>query len=269
MDIILDKIQRAERRNISRSALISAGLMTVTFLLGWIWVANFRVLFPEQKKEYVLVGMTEVGMGLADFGNNVNGSGDDNNFHAPSATPGAGTPGHSELSANVPTPNPSNTQTVTTTQPTAPEIQADGPKQSDSPNSTTSNNNNTDPNKTGTGGNEQNTGSNHGTGDQIGDRGSPDAHVLNNDGMFAFGDGLGNRKYLELARPVYAAQQEGVLTFEFIIAPEGHVKFVKAPVSSNTALVKAGKDAIYKWKFEPIDGGGDQTSKVTITFRLK
>lgn len=267
MDIILEKCVTTERKNVGRSALITGAVLTSVFALGWIWNAMFPYLFPVKKKEYVEVAV--MGMGLADFGNNVNGSGDVNNMLPPSPTPGDGTPGHSdaahEASAPV-SPVVSNNPPITTNNPDAPVVQKEGPKADD--HTTASSGQPDNSNQHGTGGNDTGFGSNDGDGTGIGDKGDPNAHVLNNDGTFAF-EGVGSRKYIDLPRPVYTAQQEAKLTFDFIIAPDGHVKYVKGPVTQHTSLKQAGVDAIYRWKFEAAEDGKDLASKVTITFRLK
>ena len=121
-------------------------------------------------------------------------------------------------------------------------------------------------------------GSNSGQTGTVGNVGSPDIKHLDPDGMYDFGaggggngGGLKGRKPLSLSKPKYDVQQEGKVTFEFVVDPSGEVVYAKAvPPISKPALAKAGIDAIKNnWKFSKINSDENQTIRVTMTFKLK
>jgi len=116
-------------------------------------------------------------------------------------------------------------------------------------------------------------GSNHGDGTGIGNRGTPNTKVLDPEGLYSFGSGnkgLLGRRPLLLIKPEYTVQKEDIIRFELTIRPDGSVQSVyPLTLSDAPELIKSGRMAIMKWKFNSVDSEEFQKTQVTITFRLK
>ena len=122
-------------------------------------------------------------------------------------------------------------------------------------------------------------GSNQGDGDDVGNQGAPNIKVLDPNGLYSFGAGVGggasNRAPLSLPPPAYTAQEEGRLTFKFILKPDGTVGSVTTVgvVGPNQQSIKrAGINAIKRWRFSRLKSNQPQVNQqltVTITFKLR
>ena len=269
---------------------VSVASILIFFLMtaSW-WQAILFPVPPSESAQYVTLG-------AIDFGNFHEGSGNVNNFLDPSKTPGPEKPAPAEntapqpVKANVapepvvtgsevsevktPEVKPVPVPTKPVVNPTPAPVVNTPPVKPKPSNSALYDNNDNGTAKTG--------GSNHGEGTEVGNRGNPSSKVLYDQGGDQ-GDGVGigpggpgtfsglkNRKAVSTPMPVYNVQTEAKLSFEFKIAPDGSVSFVKRPVTPYTDLAKAGQDAIYKWKFNALeDEAPDQWVTVTITFKLK
>lgn len=110
----------------------------------------------------------------------------------------------------------------------------------------------------------------------VGNQGTP-IKQLDPDGLFSFGQGIGGgsseRGILALPKPNYTSQEEGRLTFQFTIMPDGRVSAVRLQgLTDKLSLKQAGIAAIRQWKFTKLRPDQPQTpftTTVTITFRLK
>lgn len=255
-----------------RSGAITISIGVMFFLVSLFWT------FVETTDPPLFEVLSE-GSGGVDFGNWVEGSGNVNNFEAPSPHPGEGKAKVNQIvkttSVNEKTTLSGEAEESEVTSPPVKETknkdkktqnQFDKPQESIKNEQAVSNTNaNSNANQSG--------GSNHGNSNQVGNRGRDDVKILDIDGLYSFGtgeEGLQGRKPISLPKPVYEVEAEAKITYEFTIAPDGSVKHVKAlTLSSNAELKNAGIKAIYKWKFEPIEENKIQKTKVTITFKLK
>ena len=284
---LLKELEEQEKKDLKNSFFITFLLILFLIPLLIVWNAVMGTIPPPEDEQYEVAGSI-------DFGNYTEGSKKINNFEAPSETPSEEpeadpepTPVVEEASQPVTNTNEqiitteaeeAETETVSNTQPVenpkpsiTPKVSEpvkETPKEKEQPKTET-----VTETKTVTKPKAQTGGSDHGDSNTPGNRGRDDTQVLDPNGMYTFGEGgngLHGRKPLDLPNPRYLVQQEARLKFEFIISPDGTVKYVKPPITSNIGLKKAGMDAIYKWKFEPVpDGEGDQKTSVSITFKLK
>lgn len=271
------QIAQEEQKNAKKSILITAAVFIIAALFLLVWNALLSPVVPIEEELYVTTGRI-------DFGNWTEGSSNVNNFQDPSPNP---------------SDNPKSQTTPMETQPreaVSQPTQVIGSENANTPNEITKTNSETvndNPSKTPT--NTQNPtktpttptkesqfemsededgGSNHGNGDQTGNRGRDDTRVLDPKGAYSWGDGgdgnLNGRTPISLPQPKYETQADAKLTFEITIAPNGSVKYVKAPMTTYNELADAGKEALYKWKFNDIgQSGQDQKIKVTIKFFRK
>jgi TonB family protein len=242
-----------------KGMLYTALALAIVFLCFQIWKAK-PIHFPgmaqkqfEVTAEFDFTGELGSG-GMMDFGNNKMGSGDVDNFEDPSPTPGDAPATNTNEAAVV---DPVKESWMTSTDPTGVTANP-GDKEVRNP----------DPNSQFNAG-----GSNHGIGDDVANWGRPDHHQLNDNGSFVWGTGgtgLGGRKWISLPDPEYKVNDETKITFEFVIAPSGDVVSVSRPISGSQELVRAGMEAIKKWKFQPVDPDSpNQKVKVTIIFRMQ
>jgi hypothetical protein len=260
--ILLEKEHQLEVKDQKRSAAITGGIAVVLILSSLFWTAMAGVIPPIGEPSWKTIGM------LADFGNHVEGSGKVNNFEDPSPTP-ADRPKTDNVAKADPKTNPANAPKV---------IESNTPSNtttnaSNQANNTTSNSNSESKPANTNASSNPSGGSNDGKGKGIGNQGDPAAKVLNEGGMFAFGNGIGGsagRRPLKVDLPNYNVQQEARIKFSFIILPDGKVALVKPEATPYADLAKVGKDAIEKWRFSEVDEGeGNLKTSVTITFRLK
>jgi hypothetical protein len=268
LKIALTRAEQLGKKDEKISIGITTGIGILLALLGVIWLATMGTLPAIEEPEWKTIGL------LADFGNGVEGSSNVNNFEDPSPTP-AHAPHNvshdaaAQTSASQPVRSDAG-QTVTqdhTETVAAPPVRND-PKPNTTPSTNTSPSPRPGSSTTGPPG-----GSNHGNGTAIGNAGDPRATVLNDDGRFQFGDGIGGgggRKPLKLDLPSYSVQQEAKIKFTIIIEPSGDVVYAKAEPTPYTELANIGKDAILKWRFNEVDeSAGNLRTTVTIKFRLQ
>jgi|GEM_PF-2954510 len=76
--------------------------------------------------------------------------------------------------------------------------------------------------------------------------------------------GLKDRIPVTLTQPQYGAVYHHIVTYIFIINPEGDVIKVKPRASRNSAVVQAGLAAIKQWKFAPLTGDIPEKHKVRV-----
>lgn len=240
-----------EEREIQRKSVLYTALIMFLFgVLCWFWFAALAQLLPPEEKQYEIVGSI-------DFGDLSEGSQEVNNF-LPTTDNASDNP-PSEVSpvpveAQQPTEEVIATDQAAETQ-VAPVVEKKKKKLDWAI-------------KSG--------GANDGESDKTGNKGSPDAAVLNPDGMYAFGsgsEGLQGRRILAQPKPVYTTQEDSRIIYEIVISPNGNVKeVIPKTLTSASSLTQAGKDALRKWKFNDISSNPaarEQRLKVTITFKLK
>ena len=286
------EILAEERRSKRISASITTVLVGIFLALCFIWTGFRNNMPPPGETEFEVIG-------AIDFGDYNMGSKDVNNLEDPvedpveEVTEEVTTPvEEAEVSEAETDPTPVVTQEepspVTTPdvetppkkeEPTPPEkvvekeevkptpennkekaqeeVKTEDPKPADEP---------------------KQTGSNQGSEDNAtGNAGLPESKVF--DDRYAFqwgtsdGQGAGARRWLHKVDPEYKVQQEDVLTFEFIIKPDGTVANPRMiGLTTNNSLKWAGINAIKSWRFNAIAAGKpkvDQKVRVTITFKLK
>jgi outer membrane biosynthesis protein TonB len=285
------EIEAQERRNERISAMITAAIMALLLLFSLFWQAFRMRVPPPGVKEYEVVGSI-------DFGNYKSGSRQVNNFQEAVANPTpAPTQSSSTSSANqapaTSSPAPSNevtqpdlspvsqpapTPTSTpqpTPAPTTPTKPSPTPTPKPSPSPSESNSSSTSQKPTEELEFDLNSGgSNQGDSDSdVGNSGTPDVQVLDPKGLYSFAEGgeggLEGRRPLSLPNPGYNSQEEGELTFEFVIISDGSVSYVKALPNNKPDLAEAGKAAIRKWRFNNKPGAPSQKVRVTIKFKLR
>lgn len=267
LKIALNRAEQLGKKDERISIGVTTGIGVLLALLGIVWLATMGTLPAIEEPEWKTIGL------LADFGNGVEGSSNVNNFEDPSPTPAhaphnvsndaapkasASTPVKSDASQTI---TQEHTETVA-----APPAKTDPKPNPTSTASTPS----TRPGSSTTG---PPGGSNHGNGNTVGNAGDPRATVLNDDGRFQFGDGIGGgggRKPLKLDLPAYTVQQEAKIKFSIIIEPSGEVIYAKAEPTPYQDLALIGKEAILKWRFNEVDeSAGNLRTTVTVKFRLK
>lgn len=286
------EIEAQERKHERNSAIITAVIVAILLLISFIWQVSRMRVPPPGAKEYEVLG-------AVDFGDYSQGSRNINNFQPPTPTPTqnsaqSSSADNSEAPASSdpapsnemtqpdiapvsqPTPQPTPTTTPTPTNPTPPSPSTQ-PAPTPTPSTQTDASSSTQQQQQeeelefdlGAGG------SNDGDADAgTGNEGTPDIKILDPDGMYSFTDESGNsgtsgRRPLSLPNPRYESQQEGDLKFEFIIAPDGSVSYVKDMPNNKPALAEAGKAAIRQWRFNSKRGAAPQRVRVTIKFKLK
>lgn len=274
--------EQKEKQDKQMSAAITLGISVALLFAFMFWVGLTGMVPPPDEPQWKTVGRI-------DFGTDALGALKVNNFQDPSPKP-----------ADKPKSNPKPKKTETNPKP---QVSDPAPKQNKSttesdqtvvestnptpPNPTPTNNpkpktedattdQTADPNKSDTKPNDNpksDGGSNHGDTDKTGNKGNPKSKVLDINGAFQFGDGIGGeggRAPLSLPLEDYNIQKEGRITFDFIISTNGEVVYVKARSNTQPELAELGKKNIKKWKFEEVDPGrGRLKTSVTITFRLR
>ncbi len=289
----LEQLEAEERLHSRISAISTAVLMLLLLLISMLWTA-YRQNVPPPGEEYEVLG-------AIDFGNYTSGSRQVNNFEPPKENPAETPPPapqeqQEETHESEPEPTPDPVETQPTPSPvTVPETPPD-PKPTPKPEpkkptpkpkpevkekvkvekpseSTSSKPSETPSSKPS----KQEAGSNQGKESSgTGNQGTPNVKVLDPNGLYSFGTGAGGglngRSPLRLSPPKYTSQEEGEIQFQFTIAPNGSVVYVKPlGVVRQLALKNAGIAAIKGWKFSPLPPGqsGNQTVRVTIKFKLK
>lgn len=275
--------EKHEKQDKQLSVAITAGTTVLLLFSFMFWVGFSGMVPPPGEPAWKTVGRI-------DFGVDNLGSKKINNFEDPSPTPAdrpkanpkpkvSETNPKPKVSNPPPKQNISNTESENTvqesTEPTPPNPKPETTPAPVKPEET-STQEATDPNKTPDKINPSNNtggGSDHGDTDKTGNKGNPKSKVLDINGSFEFGDGIGGeggRGPLALPLKNYNIQKEGRITFDFVIAPSGEVVYVKARTTTQPELAAIGKANIKNWKFEEVDPGkGKLRTSVTITFRLK
>ena len=288
------ELEAEERKDRIISGVLTTLIMITFLLLSLVWKA-YRERVPPPGGDYEVLG-------AIDFGNFTQGSRQVNNFERPVEDP-AETP-QPEAARPIQTPQiaettPQPVKEITTeapspvTQPPPPKEVKDAPipkptttvkptepqkKPTETQNDTGTATNSSQPTTEPTKPSDKPSGSNHGTNDSgTGNAGTPDVKTLDPSGLYTFGSGgdggLKGRSPVSLPYPVYNVQEEGELTFEFLIDRAGNVVNVKVVgLTDKPGLKKAGMDAIKKWRFTsaPAGQGSDLTPvRVKILFKLK
>ncbi len=272
----LDAIEKKDR---VIGFVVSGSIAIVLFLALMFWYARAGLVMGIDEPEWKTIGLISPG---ADYGINELGQKDINNFQAPSPNAdGSNRPpsqnAASSSAATAASATPSSTPEVKGVITQADEnvgVTATSGKETanptSNPNATGSSNSPvTDPKATGTVGG----GSNDGETNQVGDTGNPNSKVLNENGLFTFGNGIGGaggRRPVKTELKGYNVQLEEKIKFEITIDPNGDVIFVKAPFAVHQELVAIGKENIKKWKFSETDpSAGNLRTTVSISFVLK
>lgn len=282
----------AEERRIQVSSAVIA-LIIMLSLLGaaFVWWAS-RERVPPPGKEYEVLG-------AIDFGNMKAGSKKINNFEPPKeeaaeTPPNPAKPTQAPVDDSDPQPEPIETQPDPSpiSEPPAevtPDPKPTPPKEKETikPSEEQKTDNNTDSKETESKPEKPKRdpldfdlgGSNDGDSDDTGNKGTPDMKELDPNGLYSFGEsqggGASQRAPLDLPYPAYNAQEEGKLTFEFIILPNGRVgsvRVVSAVGPNQTRIRDAGINAIRKWRFTKLPSNKAQVNqklRVTMTFKLK
>lgn len=271
------RIDQEEQKNGRKAIFITFGILLVAFLVGMIWNALISPVVPMVEEQYITTGRI-------DFGNWTEGSANVNNFQDPSPNPSDNPKSNTTPMETQPREAVSqNTQVIASENANTPNVvdKSNSETVNDNPNNSQTNTQTT-PTKPTTPTKEsqfemsddEDGGSNHGSGNTTGNRGRDDTRVLDPNGAYSFGDdgngSLNGRIPITLPQPRYTAQQDAKLTFDITIAPNGTVKYVKPQMTTYNELADAGKEAIYKWKFNDIGNNGqDQKIRVTIKFFRK
>lgn len=273
----LDLIERKDKRVGMLSSMAFALILFISLLY---WFANAGLVMGIEEPEWKTVAL--IGPGGMDYGTDLMGRKDVNNFFAPSENPADRPPSPNSSSDPSPSPANNNNSSASTPAPTGTVTQSEeSPIKANSGQQENADPKKPDPKATGTGSANnhqptQNTtggGSDDGETNQLGNHGDPRATVLNPNGLFAFGEGIGGtggRMPLKTELSGYNVQLEEKIKFEITIDPSGDVIFVRAPFAIHQELVEIGKANIKKWKFSETDpNAGNLKTSVTISFRLK
>jgi len=251
-------LQREERRVKQRSRLYT-GIVLVLFLAFLLLYPLIRdTVPPAGENQYTTIGRV-------DFGNLTEGSGEVNTTDPPANSPAEAQPQPQPTQETQPTtpttnqddvvtterPSPTQTQSSqpTPTQPAEPRDQVDNPMLFD-------------------GG-----GSNDGNSNQIGNEGQPGSQLSDGNGLF-WGDGdgaagLGGRRLLNrFDRPPYDVPEEGKVTFELTVAPNGQVTNVKRRrLCKCPVMIPRIEKKLYELRFNPVPGG--RTEVYTVSYTLE
>jgi hypothetical protein len=274
---LLQRLDLIEKKDKVVGIVSSAAIALVLLFALLFWIAKAGLVMGIDEPEWKTIGLISPG---ADYGTSHDGDGEINNFQDPSPTadgqdrppsPIASAAAAAPASSPTPTTNPAPAGTITGNEPSpisANSGNSNNSKPTKTDNATGSSNNNAAPTGALTGG-----GSNDGNTGKTGNTGSPTATVLNPDGLYNFGPGVGGaggRSALKTELKGYNVQLEEKIKFEITIDPDGDVIFVKAPFALHQELVEIGKENIKRWKFSETDpNAGNLKTTVTISFRLK
>lgn len=274
----MDRLEVIERKDKLVGIVSSSGIAIVLFISLLFWFANAGLVLGIEEPEWKTIGL--IGPGGMDYGTDDLGSGEVNNFYAPSENPADRPPSPSSSNASgaaAPSNNssastPATSGVITGNEETGVTANS-GQKETPTPTKP-------DPKATGNGNGNSNTaanntagGSNDGNTNTVGNHGDPRSTVLNPDGKFSWGVGIGGaggRMPLKTELTGYNIQLEEKIKFEITIDPSGDVIFVRALGAINQELVDIGKSNIKKWKFSETDpSAGNLKTTVSISFRLK
>ena len=280
MKELLERQKKEERKFIFIALGVTGFIFSVLLVISLFWLAVSGQI-PEIDEP---IWKTVAFMPAADYGTDNKGRKEVNNFHAPSETPADRpktppkatnaepvTPAKSNPSANHEsnttseqavdaTPEPSHNNTPSTsntnTETSTPAVTNNTPK--------TNTTSESDANPGGSDDGETNT---------VGNSGNPKAQVLNPNGQFQFGGGIGGpggRRPLKTDLKGYNVQLEEKIKFDIVVAPSGDVLYCKAKYALHPELAAIGKSNIMKWKFSETDPGeGNLKTFVVVSFRLK
>jgi hypothetical protein len=278
MHELMDRLEVIERKDKVFGIISASSIGIVLFLALLWWISRAGLVMGIEEPEWKTIGL--IGPGGMDYGTDDLGSGEVNNFFAPSAnpadrppTPNSSNSNESSAAAtNAAASTPATNGVITGNEETGVNANS-GQKENPTPTKP-------DPKATGTGNgtnsngtNNNAGGSNDGNTNTVGNHGDPRSTVLNPDGKFAWGTGIGGaggRMPIKTELTGYNVQLEEKIRFEITIDPSGDVIFVRAPFAINQELVAIGKENIKKWKFSETDpSAGNLKTTVTISFRLK
>lgn len=271
------QIARIERRSSLTSAVITLLILALLYI-GIYFLRDMGSATRGQNgtsREYEVVG-------ALDFGDMQEGSGDNNSFLATQENAQAA----QEAAAANRNLDDAKSANLTQTQPSPVSAPAkeDKAEQQASPTPSKTANSNTNGVNTQSQPSQNNygrdlAGANHGNAqNSVGNAGSSSVKKLDPNGQYTFAEdgganGLQGRAPIELPYPSYTIQEEGKVTFEFQIKPDGSVEYVKVVgLTNKPGLKNAGMDAIRKWRFSPIPANKPQvvqTVQVTINFKLR
>ncbi len=277
------EVQSKERRDKQISGAISGGIVVILLFLSMFW-PGWGLPPKIEQTEWETIGRV-------DFGTDALGRLAVNNFQQPSPTPAdrpktqptkqqpVENPAPQEASTPPPeqpkstTESDNKVQENTNPAPNQQETVADPTPKTETPTNNTPSPPNRDDNNSNETATNETGGSNQGDTNQDGNRGNPNANVLDDNGMFEFGDGVGGpggRRPLDIPLPKYNIQKEGRVTYSFYILPSGETANIRAMSTPHMDLAEIGKQAIKNWRFSETDpGAGNLKTTVTITFRLK
>lgn len=300
----IPKIEEKEHKNRIISASLTAVCLFLMMLLCFFWYAPRHEYTGIGEKEIEMVSGIGEGDGsgaTVDYGDNREGNKDVNNFQPSTANPTPNPPSPAATEPKVaPAPAPKinlpappvdktplagnedshvNVPVKEDKKDTKKDDKATASTKPDTKNNTQTSTS-TPPDKNSSSSNSTaGGGSNHGKGGDTGNSGIPGVSALNLEGVqFGAGSGTGgngglnNRKPIKLTKPKYDVQEEGQITYKFIIEPDGTVSYVKALPNMKPKLASIGENTIKnEWKFDKLKGDNaqKQTVLVTITYKLK
>jgi TonB family protein len=281
------EVEAQERKHERISGIVTTVLVVLFLLFALIEHLLRDRVPPPGAKEYEVVG-------AIDFGDYRQGSRNVNNFQPAVENPSQSSaetaqPTPAEVSDNNPTPSNEMTQpdlspvsqpapqSQPQSNPTPPQTQSEPEPQPQPTDNNNASNSQSQPQEDDLQF-ELESGSNQGNNSSgTGNAGTPDVKVLDPKGLYSFAEGnqggLNGRRPLSLREPSYTSQEEGQLTFELTIRPDGSVSYVRvASPTTKLSLKQAGIEAIKRWRFSALPPGAprkNQTVRVTITFKLK
>jgi hypothetical protein len=272
---LLHRLEVIEKKDKLVGIVSSSAIALVLFLVLLFWFANAGLVMGIDEPEWKTIGLISPG---ADYGTDNLGSSTINNFRDPSpnAADRPNAPASANNAAAAANNSPNNageTNGAITQNHEASPVTSNSGKENTNPTPNTDNKGSGADNKATNTGTTNGGGSNDGETGQVGNTGHPEATVLNENGLFKWGNGIGGaggRRPLKTELKGYNVQLEEKITFEITIDPNGDVIFVKAPFAVHQELVAIGKANIKTWKFSETDpSAGNLKTTVSISFRLK
>jgi hypothetical protein len=273
---LLGRLELIEKKDKVVGIVSSTAIALVLFLVLLFWFANAGLVMGIDEPEWKTIGLISPG---ADYGTDMLGQKDINNFYAPSENaanrppaPASSDNSSSATASNAASATPAASGAITQTKEDV-GVTANAGKENTNPTPNSNATGTGDGKPTKTPGTTNGGGSNDGETGQVGNTGNPEATVLNENGLFKFGNGIGGaggRKPIRTKLEGYNIQLEEKITFEITIDPNGDVIFAKAPNAIHQELVAIGKANFKNWKFSETDpGAGNLKTTVVIAFRLK
>lgn len=278
MNDLLERQKKEERKFIFIALGVSGFVSGVLLVISLFWLAVSGQI-PEIDEP---IWKTVAFMPAADYGTDHNGRKEVNNFHDPSETPADRPKTPPQANEAPETPAKSNPAANHESSTTSEQVVAAAPKPkvSNNPNTSTDNasetpavTNNTPKTNPTSNSNANPGGSDDGETNTVGNNGNPKAEVLNPNGEFQFGNGIGGpggRRPLTTNLKGYNVQLEEKIKFDIVVAPSGEVVYCKAKYALHPELASIGKENIMQWKFSETDPSeGNLKTFVVVSFRLK